>query len=287
MNTEGEDQSESNAEIGRDSSQRISHLRSISRGSSGRGNSSRRSLTFSFGLPTGLAYTETALEEPEGHIEIKSEKTRNVPLRRLAYLNKPEIPVLIAGTISSIVSGVILPTFGLFLSYIIKTFYEQPPHKLRKDSRFWSLMFVVLGLASFIGYPSREYFFAVAGCKLIRRIRSLCFEKVLRMEVGWFDEPENSSGAIGARLSADAATVRALVGDTLGQIVQDGASAVAGLVIAFVACWQLALLVVALFPLVGLNGYIQMKFLTGFSADAKVLSSKPVFYFAITYLQLV
>ncbi|KNA03557.1 hypothetical protein SOVF_207990 [Spinacia oleracea] len=26
------------------------------------------------------------------------------------------------------------------------------------------------------------------------------------MEIGWFDEAENSSGTIGARLSADAAT---------------------------------------------------------------------------------
>ncbi|KAL0436041.1 UNVERIFIED_CONTAM: ABC transporter B family member 21 [Sesamum radiatum] len=41
------------------------------------------------------------------------------------------------------------------------------------------------------------------------------------MEVGWFDEPQNSSGVIGARLSADAATIRALVGDALAQLVQD------------------------------------------------------------------
>lgn len=40
------------------------------------------------------------------------------------------------------------------------------------------------------------------------------------MEIGWFDEAENSSGTIGARLSADAATVRALVGDALGFLVK-------------------------------------------------------------------
>jgi len=48
------------------------------------------------------------------------------------------------------------------------------------------------------------------------------------MEVGWFDEAENSSGALSARLLADAALVRALVGDALGLLVQNSASALAG-----------------------------------------------------------
>lgn len=98
--------------------------------------------------------------------------------------------------------------------------FYKPPDILRRDSRFWSLMFVVIGLAALISYLARTSFFSVPGCKLIRRIRTLCFERVLHMEIGWFDEAENSSGTIGARLSADAATVRALVGDALGFLVK-------------------------------------------------------------------
>ena len=90
------------------------------------------------------------------------------------------------------------------------------------------------------------------------------------MEIEWFDKPENSSGTIGARLSADAASVRSLVGDALALVVQNTASMVAGLLIAFLANWQLSLIILALIPLIGLNGYIQMKFITGFSANAKV-----------------
>ena len=98
----------------------------------------------------------------------------------------------------------------------------------------------------------------------------MCFEKVVHMEVSWFDVPLHSSGAIGSRLSADAASVRALVGDALALIVQNISTAIAGLVIAFIASWQLALIILALLPLIGVNGYVQMKFLKGFSADAKV-----------------
>ncbi|THG22240.1 ABC transporter B family member 11-like [Camellia sinensis] len=264
-----QDKSESIIKLSRQSSQQMSFLPSVSRGSSGAGNSSPH-LSVSFGLPTGFNVPETALTEADASYLQPSDKPPKVPLRRLAYLNKPEVPVLIAGTIAAIVNGSIFPIFGLLLSTVIKTFYE-PPHELRKDSNFWALMFVVLGLVSLLVHPMRAYFFSVAGCKLIKKIRSICFEKVVHMEIGWFDEVEHSTGAIGARLSADAATVRALVGDALGQLVQDSATAAAGLAIAFQASWQLALIILSLIPLIGLTSFVQVKFLKGFSADAKMM----------------
>ncbi|XP_022850781.1 ABC transporter B family member 4-like isoform X2 [Olea europaea var. sylvestris] len=271
------DKSDITLESGRQSSQRMSFQRSISWGSSGARNSSRHSLSIKFGLPTVLSGLPTVLSVPEtelAHPDMTSDKTSEkppkVPIRRLAYLNRPEVPVLIVGAISAIVNGAIMPIYGVLLSCVIKTFFETPD-KLRKDSNFWALMFVVLAAISLVVYPARTYLFGVAGNKLIRRIRLLCFEKVVSMEVGWFDEPEHSSGVIGARLSANAATVRALVGDAFAQIVQDTAAAVVGLGIAFEASWQLALIILGLIPLIGLNGYVQIKFMKGFSADAKAM----------------
>lgn len=263
-NADHHNKSELSVESFRQSSQRKSLQRSISRGSS-LGNSSRHSFSVSFGLPTGVNVPDPELEDSQ-----PKEKALEVPLRRLAALNKPEIPVLLFGCVAAISNGVILPIFGVLISSVIKTFYE-PFDEMKKDSKFWALMFMVLGIASFLIIPLRGYFFAVAGSKLIQRIRLMCFEKVVNMEVGWFDEPENSSGAIGARLSADAASVRALVGDALGLLVQNSASALAGVIIAFVASWQLALIILVLIPLIGVNGYVQMKFMKGFSADAKMM----------------
>lgn len=251
----------------RQSSQKMSLRRSISQGSSGLGSSSRRSIPFSFGLSSGLTVPETIVVEPDMSPRAAG-KTPEVPLSRLAYLNKPEVPVLFVGVIAAIVNGAVLPTFGLLLSSAIKTFFE-PPDEIRKDIKLWALLFCGLGAVSLVGFPGRTYFFGVAGCKLIRRIRSMCFEKVVYMEIGWFDKPEHSTGAIGAKLSSDAAALRGLVGDALAQLVQDFATAVVGLVIAFEASWQLALIILALLPLIGLNGYAQIKFLKGFTADSK------------------
>ncbi|KAF9613659.1 hypothetical protein IFM89_009547 [Coptis chinensis] len=258
-----------NVGLARNPSERHSFGRSISLASSGRGNSSRRSFSVSFGIPIGNI-EETVVTDSECTPPAAIEQPQEVPLRRLAYLNKPEIPILLLGVIFAVVNGVIFPVFGLLLSSVIKTFFE-PKQKLQKDSRFWALMFITLGVVSFIASPGRTYFFSVAGCRLIQRIRSMCFKKVVHMEINWFDEPEHSGGAIGAKLSADAATVRSLVGDALALLVQNATSVVAALVIAFTANWTLALIILALLPLIVLNGYVQMKFLKGFSADAKMM----------------
>ncbi|RDY12393.1 ABC transporter B family member 4, partial [Mucuna pruriens] len=238
--------------------------RSISRGSS-IGSSSRHSFSLSLGIPQGVN-----LPDPKDEDTLPEEEAQEVPLHRLASLNKPEIPVLLIGCVAAIANGVIFPIFGVLISSAVKTFYE-PFDEMKKDSKFWALMFVLLGLASLLVIPARAYFFSVAGCKLIQRIRVICFEKVINMEVGWFDEPNNSSGALSARLSAVAASVRALVGDALGLLVQNLACALAGLIIAFIACWQLALVILVLIPLIGANGYVQTKFMKGFSKDAKMM----------------
>lgn len=80
----------------------------------------------------------------------------------------------------------------------------------------------------------------------------------------------SSSGAVGARLSTDASSVRSLVGDILALIVQNAATITAGLLIAFVANWRLSLVVLVVSPAILAQGFVQSRFMRGFSADAKV-----------------
>ncbi|RZS04229.1 hypothetical protein BHM03_00034534 [Ensete ventricosum] len=266
--------------VTRSGSSSLSSRISIGRRSSSLGRSRRNS---------------TQDSRPEGdrlHDEAADDEAtdRKASVRRLAYLNKPETPVLVLGSIAAAINGVIFPAFGIVFSSVLKTFYE-PPDELRKGSRFWAVMFALLGLVSLLVVPAQHYLFGVAGGKLIERVRSLSFERLVHQEIGWFDKPSNTrfdlamfcvrsmppkqlthvrlfcSGQIGARLSADASTVRKLVGDSLSLVVQNIATCIAGLVIAMLANWKLGLIVLVLMPLLGLQEYAQMKFLRGFKAS--------------------
>lgn len=240
----------------------------ISRDSSMGNSYKKHSFSRSLSLPMG-SFGNFELKRLDIKTQDQTQMPQQVSIMRLASLNKPEIPILILGTIAAIIDGLVLPIFGFLLSSIINAFYKTPS-RLQRELNFWALMFMLCGLEAIFVMPVKSYLFAIAGTHLVKRIRSMCFEKVVHMEVSWFDNPENSSGAIGARLSTDAAAVKGLVGDYLAMIVQNTTSIVAGLLIAFTASWQLSLIIFALIPLMGLNGYIQMKYLKGSGEETKV-----------------
>ncbi|XP_060673285.1 ABC transporter B family member 9 [Ziziphus jujuba] len=198
------------------------------------------------------------------------QKKRSIPIKRLAYLNKPEAPALLVGTIAAGIQGVMPAVFGLLLANSFEMFFK-PPHQLRKDSKFWSLMFLVLGCIALVLAPIKNFFFGVAGARLIQRICLLTFKKVVHQEICWFDDPTNSSGAIGARLSLDASTMKILVGDALSLLVQSTATVMAALTIAFTANWILAFIVLLVSPILLIQGYIQKRILRGLGADAKAM----------------
>jgi ATP-binding cassette, subfamily B (MDR/TAP), member 1 len=80
------------------------------------------------------------------------------------------------------------------------------------------------------------------------------------------------SGTIGTRLSTDALIVKRLVGGNLALNVQTVSTLISGFTIAMVANWKLAMIITAVIPLVGFQGYAQMKFLKGLNKNAKVHS---------------
>ena len=175
--------------MARSLTKRTSFARSISQGST----SSRHSLSLGLALPYQIPLHKSGegdYEDVESS-EVDNKKNQKVPINRLAKLNKPEVPVLLLGSIAAAIHGAILPIFGLLLSSAINTFYK-PPNELRKDSEFWSLLFVGLGVVTLVAIPVQNYLFGIAGGKLIERICSLTFNKVVHQEISWFDRPSNS-----------------------------------------------------------------------------------------------
>ncbi|KAF7030274.1 hypothetical protein CFC21_041853 [Triticum aestivum] len=218
-----------------------------------------------------------------------SEAPQKAPIGRLFNLNKPEAPILLLAVIAAFVHGLLFPLFSIMMSGGIRTFY-YPAHQLRKDSRFWALLCLLLAIISLIAIQLEFFLFGMAGGKLVERVRALSFQSIMHQEVAWFDDPSNSSGALGARLFIDALNIRRLVGDNLAILVQCTITLISGFAIAFASDWKLTLIVICVIPFLGLQNYIQVKFLNSFSEDAKFVHDgkstfKDVFrvYFALVF----
>ncbi|KAL6840490.1 hypothetical protein ACP4OV_030300 [Aristida adscensionis] len=238
---------------------------------SSRNRGGQNSFTKSIGLSGSDELQRHVIEDGQEHQESSDSKApKRTPIRRLSTLNKPEAPVLLLAVIAAFVHGLLFPSFSIMMSGGIRSFY-YPPHQLRKDSRFWALMCLLFAIISLVSIQLEFFLFGMAGGKLIERVRSLTFQSIMHQEIAWFDEPSNSSGALGARLYIDALNIRRLVGDNLAILVQCIVTLIAGFSIAFASDWKLTLIIICVIPLVGSQNYMQVKFLKGFSEDAKVM----------------
>lgn len=80
----------------------------------------------------------------------------------------------------------------------------------------------------------------MSGTQLTKRVRLTAFENLLRQEVGFFDRPSNSSGAISTRLSSDAMAVQQMIGTRLGIVFETVAMLTFGLILGYLFNWKLA-----------------------------------------------
>lgn len=76
------------------------------------------------------------------------------------------------------------------------------------------------------------------------------FAAMLRHEIRWFDQEENSSGSLSSVLASDATLVRSALADRLSTMVQNLSLILAAFAISFILNWQLAVVVISTLPLI-------------------------------------
>lgn len=159
-------------------------------------------------------------------------------------------------------------TFELVF-FCLQVIAVLPKESNEEEVRNWALAFVGIAVVSFTGNFLQLAFLGISGEKLTRRLRQASFKAVLRQEMGFFDAKENSLGALTTRLATEASMVRGITGDTLGGMSFGLSSILTGALISYIACWRVALVVTAVFPLMAVAGTLQVKMMTGFDADSE------------------
>lgn len=107
----------------------------------------------------------------------------------------------------------------------------------------------------------------ISGEKLTLKLRSRVFRSIIRQDISFFDEKENSPGILNARLATESNLVKGLTGDTLGSAAVMTSTLLSGFIIAFISCWRVSLVVLAVLPLLGISEAANIKLISGFDAD--------------------
>ncbi|KAG5540149.1 hypothetical protein RHGRI_020397 [Rhododendron griersonianum] len=115
-----------------------------------------------------------------------------------------------------------------------------------------------------------EWIYGVAGtiCALIAGAQMPLFAlAILKNEIGWFDDMNNTSSMLASRLEGDATLLRNIVVDRSTVLIQNSGLVVTSFIIAFILNWRIALVVMATYPLI-ISGHLSEKmFMTGYGGN--------------------
>ncbi|KAG8656968.1 hypothetical protein MANES_03G027600v8 [Manihot esculenta] len=186
---------------------------------------------------------------------------------RLLALNAPEWKQGLMGSLSAVLFGAVQPLYALTIGGMIAAFFAPSHEEVHARIRTYSLIFCSLSLISIAVNLVQHYNFAFMGERLTKRIRLRMLEKILTFETAWFDEDQNSTGALCSRLSNEASMVKSLVADRASLLIQTTSAVTIAMIMGLVVAWKLALVMIAVQPLTILCFYTRKVLLSSITAN--------------------
>ncbi|RVW49394.1 ABC transporter B family member 20 [Vitis vinifera] len=158
------------------------------------------------------------------------------------------------------------PLLAYVIALIVTAYYrggEGGEHSrddrrhLRQEVDKWCLIIACMGVVTVVANFLQHFYFAM-----------------LRNEVGWFDEEDNSADTLSMRLANDATFVRAAFSNRLSIFIQDSAAVIVAVLIGMLLGWRLALVALATLPILTVSAFAQKLWLAGFSRGIQEMHRK-------------
>ncbi|QUC19455.1 uncharacterized protein UV8b_03696 [Ustilaginoidea virens] len=194
-------------------------------------------------------------------------------LRLITSFNADEWHLMAFGLVFAAICGGGNPTASVFFAKQV-VILSQPVtpsnrHEIKKDSDFWSAMYLMLAIVQFLAFAAQGIAFAVCSERLVRRVRDRAFRAILRQDVAFFDKDENTAGALTSFLSTETTHVAGLSGATLGTLLMMSTTLVAACATSLAIGWKLSLVCISTMPVLLGCGFFRFWMLAHFSRRSK------------------
>ncbi|KAL4866964.1 hypothetical protein BDV12DRAFT_210237 [Aspergillus spectabilis] len=197
-------------------------------------------------------------------------------IKFIAGFNRPEKYIMGLGLVLSLFAGCVQPAQSVLLAKAVNSISipVSESDRLWHETNFWASMFLMTGLVTMFLFGSQGMLFAFSAEKLIRRARSATFRVLLGQDISFFDEEENTTGALTTVLATDIKNLAGISGATLGTLLIVTVNLFGSLAVAMALGWKLALVCSSAVPLLLLSGFLRTWILSRFQARGRTVYQK-------------
>ncbi|KAI9021522.1 P-loop containing nucleoside triphosphate hydrolase protein [Phycomyces nitens] len=138
-----------------------------------------------------------------------------------------------------------------------------------QGANLYAFLFVIIGIAAFVRFCTYVISLEIAGERFTERLRGQIFAALLRQEIGFYDDPENSLGTLTTKLAIDSKNVNQMITRAWGDIIQIIVSGITGFAIVFSQSWLFALIICCIAPFIVGAAYYESELECGFEDKTK------------------
>ncbi len=168
--------------------------------------------------------------------------------QRLYSLAKQESTSLLWGTLFLLIASGLNLTYPMLIGKLIDSVKDGGGQEAVNQYAIWMIgIFILVGVSTFF----RSYLFTVAGERIVTRLQERLFQQVLSQEIGFFDH--RRTGELLNRLTSDATVLQKAVTVNVSMGLRFALSGVGAIAILIWTSWKLALLMLAVVPIIAIG----------------------------------
>ncbi|KAI0593393.1 P-loop containing nucleoside triphosphate hydrolase protein [Biscogniauxia sp. FL1348] len=181
---------------------------------------------------------------------------------RLLYEQRSKFPLYGIILVASISSAAGSPVQAYLFAKIVAVFnLTYDPALFTREANFWSLMWAVVAIGIGLSYFTVSYVASHVAHHISSHYRQQYFEDILHQKTAFFDEKDNSTGTLTARVGGDPKQLEELLGTNMAMVIISILTLIGSMAIAFAFGWKLAIVALTVTaPLGLLSGYYRLKY---------------------------
>ncbi|ETN36198.1 uncharacterized protein HMPREF1541_08475 [Cyphellophora europaea CBS 101466] len=199
--------------------------------------------------------------------EIEAKRSISYVLNTLGPMLRPSAMVLVVAFTAMLIVGGTYSASALILGNTIGRLSPcNGSEAIRSSGRFFALMFFILAIIELLANIISWSGFGLASERFLRNIRLRAFKSLLNQDQGWHESFNRTPKSLLSLITADCNAIGGLTGSTIGTILSILVNMVAAIILTHLVAWKIALVCLAVVPLIMGTGAMHMIALARFAA---------------------